>query len=61
MGFHDGIYTMIYGIYGRIYDLWGSMGFHTVFFFVMGVEATYVTVDNGRLMIPTDFGSNKLT
>jgi hypothetical protein len=32
MGFHCGIYTMIYGIYGRIYDLWGPMGFHTVFF-----------------------------
>ena len=35
MGFHDGIYT-ICGIYGRIYDLWGSMGFHTVFFFCDG-------------------------
>ena len=30
--FHDGIYTMIYGIYGRIDDLWGPMGFHTVFY-----------------------------
>jgi len=54
-------YIRFVGFMGGFMIYGGLWGFIRCFFFVMGFEATYVTVDNGRLMIPTDFGSNKLT